>query len=181
MGKTKNRISIYNKTVTMKYALLICVTLFFACNANVKEQKVNEQQVESSVSSIQLLKLDGGAVDWSVYKGKTVFINFWATWCGPCLEEMPSIQAAMEQLKDEDIVFLFASEETTEQIEKFKAVHPFRFNYLRIDNMLALNIMGLPTTMIYDKTGKKVFSEMGFRNWSSKENIDLLLDINKTK
>ena len=165
----------------MKYTVLICLTILISCNSNNTEQNLPHEQADSSITIVPLLKLTGEAVDWSVYKGKTVFINFWATWCGPCLKEMPSIQEAMEQLKDENIVFLFASDETAEQIEEFKADYPYKFNYLRIDNMLAMNIMGLPTTMIFDATGKKVFSEMGFRNWSSKENIDLLLEINKTK
>lgn len=163
----------------MKYTILLSLIIFFSCNSNRTEQNLPGVQVESLITTVPLLKLTGEEVNWSAYKGKTVFINFWATWCGPCLKEMPSIQEAMEQLKEENIVFLFASDESAEQIERFKADNPYKFNYMRIDNVLAMNIMGLPTTMIFDATGKKVFSEMGFRNWSSKENIDLLLDINK--
>ncbi len=165
----------------MKYILLICFAVFFSCNENKKEEPVAPEKAEIAIAAIPLLNLNGAPIDWTAYKGKTVFINFWTTWCGPCLEEMPSIQAAMDKLKNENIVFLFASDETTDQINKFKAGHDFNFNYLRIDDMGVLNIVGLPTTMIFDASGQKVFSEMGYRNWNSKENIELLTGIINTK
>ncbi len=161
--------------------LLICFTAFFSCSENKREEPVAGKKAEIEIAAIPLLNLNGAPIDWAAYKGKTVFINFWATWCGPCLEEMPSIQAARDELKNENIVFLFASDETAEQINKFKAGHNFDFNYLRIDDMGVLNIVGLPTTIIFDKSGQQVFSEMGFRNWNSKENIELLTGIINSK
>lgn len=115
-------------------------------------------------------------IDLEKYKGKTVFINFWATWCKPCREEMPSIQKAMQILKDEKVEFFFASDESKEQIEEFKEAHHYDFNYVRIDNLVDLNIMGLPTTFIFNRSGELVFSEMGYRKWGDKANIDLILN-----
>ena len=114
----------------------------------------------------------------SDYKNKIVFINFWATWCKPCIQEMPTIAKAMEQLKDEDVVFLFPSNESVDLIQGFKERRSFDFNYVQAQNMEALNIMALPTTFIFDKSGKLQFSEAGFRDWSKPENIFLIT--NKT-
>lgn len=165
----------------MKYLLIICFTAFFSCKGNNKKAQVSENRSEPNIAAVSLVNVDGGPVDWSKYESKTVFINFWATWCAPCLDEMPSIQAAMDSLKDKNIVFLFPSDETAEQIEKFKTRHEFNFNYFRIENMASLDIVGLPTTMIFDASGKKVFSEMGYRNWNSKDNIELLTRIINAK
>lgn len=167
-----------------KLAFIIFIILI-SCNNTAKEKDKDEQVVttivESETDKIKLTDLDSKAIDLNQYKGKTIFINFWATWCKPCLQEMPSIQHAQELLKDEDIVYLFASDEAVEQIEKFKTNHPYPFHYVRAENMESLNIMALPTTYIFNPEGKLVFSEMGFRKWDDKNNIDLLINIAKTK
>ncbi len=167
-----------------KLALIIFIG-FVSCNETAKEKDKNEPvvstNVETETNKINLTNLNGKAIDLNQYKGKTIFINFWATWCKPCLQEMPSIQKMQELLKNENIVYLFASDEAVEQIEKFKAKHPYPFQYVRVENTEALNIMALPTTYIFNPAGKLVFSEMGFRKWDDKNNIDLLKNIAKTK
>ncbi len=167
-----------------KIAVIIFIGLI-SCNEKGKEKNKDEQFVptivESETDKIKLTDLDSKPIDLNQYRGKTIFINFWATWCKPCLQEMPSIQKAQEQLKNENIVYLFASDEAVEQIEKFKTNHQYPFHYVRAENMEALNIMALPTTYIFNPQGKLVFSEMGYRKWDDKNNIDLLINIGKTK
>jgi thiol-disulfide isomerase/thioredoxin len=124
-----------------------------------------------------LFDLDGQQVELNKYYGKTVFINFWATWCKPCIEEMPSIQNAITALSDKEIVFLFASDETKEEIETFISANNYRFKFLTAGNMEELNVRGLPTTFIFDANGRLVFSEMGARKWDSRESIALLTKI----
>jgi len=133
---------------------------------------------KSDLEKIELKALNGTTINMSDYKNKIVFINFWATWCKPCIQEMPTIAKAMEQLKDEDVVFLFPSNESVDLIQGFKERRSFDFNYVQAQNMEALNIMALPTTFIFDKSGKLQFSEAGFRDWSKPENIFLIT--NKT-
>lgn len=154
----------------MKYIYLItvCTLLLARCATNDK----------SDLEKIELKALNGTAINMSDYKNKIVFINFWATWCKPCIQEMPTIAKAMEQLKDEDVVFLFPSNESMDLIQGFKERRSFEFNYVQAQNMEALNIMALPTTFIFDKSGKLQFSEAGFRDWSKSENLYLIT--NKT-
>ena len=108
------------------------------------------------------------------FKNKTVFINFWATWCKPCIQEMPTIAKAQEVLKDKNVVFLFPSNESVDLIEGFKERKSFDFNYVQSKNLEALNIVALPTTFIFNPKGELIFSEAGFRDWSTEENLALI-------
>ena len=159
----------------------VFVIVLFGCNNAKETRPVETSQPGIQLSEIRLSGLDGQQVNLNDYKGKTLFINFWATWCKPCLEEMPTIQNAMELLKDDNIGFLFVSEETTEQIDQFRTGHNYNFNYVRVENLPALNIMVLPTTFIFNPDGKLVFSEIGYRKWDDKSNIDMILKIIKSK
>ena len=91
--------------------------------------------------------------------------------------------AVIQQVSDknENIVFLFASDEAPDQIENFKTSHAYDFNYVKVENLEELSIMTLPTTYIVSPKGKLVFSEMGYRKWDDKQNIDLILNIVKAK
>ena len=168
-----------------RISLLFLITISACKNANEtketsKEQKEISQQ-KIPITQIRLSDLKDQPIDLEQYKGKTIFINFWATWCKPCREEMPSIQKAMKILKEKKIEFLFASDETTEQIERFKAAHNYNFNYVKIENLSGLSIMGLPTTFIFDPNGELIFSEMGYRKWDEPKNIEMILKINNQK
>jgi thiol-disulfide isomerase/thioredoxin len=164
------------------YKIAVIVLLGIAgCKGKDKDQSVTSIRSGSEIDKIKLTYLDYKPIDLKQYRDKTIFINFWATWCKPCLEEMPSIQAAMNKLKNENIVFLFASDEVPDQIENFKVTHNYNFNYVKVENPEELIIMTLPTTYIFSPKGKLVFSEIGYRKWDDKNNIDLILEINKIK
>ena len=79
-----------------------------------------------------------------------------------------------EQLNGKNVVFLFPSNESVDLITDFKEKRNFDFNYVQVQNMEALNIQALPTTMIFNTEGELVFSEMGFRDWSTPENLALI-------
>ena len=129
------------------------------------------------IDKVRLTDLENKPVDLKEYHGKTIFVNFWATWCKPCIAEMPSIEKAQDILHKEDVVFLMASSESAEEINAFRNAHNYKFKYARIENSEELNIQGLPTTFIFNAEGKLVFSEMGYRKWDEKNNIDMLIKI----
>ena len=165
--------SIYRIAVAFLFLLVSCKEKE---SSNNKDKPTVVKKIESEFDKIKLTELDGTPIDLHQYQGKTLFINFWATWCGPCIQEMPSIQKAKSSLKDEDIVFLFASNEEVEAIEAFKKKQSYDFHYVRVENLEQLNIMALPTTYIFNPDKKLVFSEMGYRKWDNKNNIDLILN-----
>ncbi len=142
--------------------VIFCIPLF-NCTGN-----------QSELDKIELHTLDGTPIDMDDFKNKTVFINFWATWCKPCIQEMPTIAKAQELLKDKNVVFLFPSNESVDLIEGFKERRSFDFNYVQVQNLEALNIMALPTTYIFNPKGELIFSEAGFRDWSTEENLALI-------
>lgn len=152
----------------MKRIFFFSLLLILGCSPVRKvDQKI-------TLDAIQLTDLSGRAVDVSQFKGKAVLINFWATWCKPCLQEMPSFANAQDRLRDEPIVFLFASNETLERIARFKDKQKFEFNYFHLGNLEALNIQALPTTFIFDREGQLKFSEAGFRDWTSPESTQVI-------
>lgn len=129
---------------------------------------------QSDLDKIELKTLGGEPIVMSDFKNKTVFINFWATWCKPCIQEMPTIAKAKGQLNNKDIIFLFPSNESVDLILDFKERRNFDFNYVQALNMETLNIQALPTTFIFNSAGKLIFSEAGFRDWSTEENLALI-------
>lgn len=137
-----------------------------ACSSNVKR--------EIALGNFRLKTLNGEDIDMSKYQGKRVFINVWATWCKPCVQEMPTIAKAMEQLEGSDVVFLFASPEETEDIAGFRDRRGFPFEYVKLLNLEALSINALPTTFIFDVDGKMLYGEEGFRDWSTPENLETI-------
>jgi thiol-disulfide isomerase/thioredoxin len=153
----------------MKYKLFY-VSLFFGCLACSGSK-------DNDISKVKLKELTGQSIDLAQFEGKAVFINFWATWCKPCIQEMPTIAAAQEQLKNENVIFLIASNEEPEQIEKFIKKHSYNFHYVHLENMEALKIQALPTTFIFNPEGKMKFSENGFRTWDEPANIELITKI----
>ncbi len=156
----------------------ILLLLLFACKEKAadksKEDSATKKETKSELDKIQLTELDGTPIDLNDYKGKTIFLNFWATWCKPCIQEMPSIANAMEKVNKDDVVFLFASTEEAEEIRSFKEKKPFPFHYVKVNNFETLDIMTIPTTFIFNSKGKRVFNEMGYRKWDTKQNISII-------
>ncbi|MCW3088207.1 MAG: TlpA family protein disulfide reductase [Sediminibacterium sp.] len=160
---------------------LLCIALllgFAGCSGN-DSKPVPPTQKQTEITNIHLTDLNGEAVNLEKYKDKTVFINFWATWCKPCIAEMPSIESAQRKLSGQDIVFLLASDESMEQVKEFSDGRGYKLNFVRIDNFEEQNIQALPTTFIFNPAGRLIFSEMGSRNWDDPGNINLITNITK--
>ena len=154
---------------------LILLFLWQACQSPGNRVTDTNADLESlSLSTVNLTDLSGIPVHWDEYQGKTVFVNFWATWCKPCIAEMPSIQKAADLLQDEPVVFLLASDESVEQIDAFQKKYGFQLSFYQVRNQEELGIMALPTTLIFDKKGKLVLSEMGGRDWSDESNLQFI-------
>tara|TARA_R110000737_G_scaffold353014_1_gene401753 strand:- start:732 stop:1214 length:483 start_codon:yes stop_codon:yes gene_type:complete len=133
-----------------------------------------------SLATLKLRNLDGSELDVTTLAGKRVFVNFWATWCKPCLAEMPSIERATELLAKENVVMLAASDEKLGRISKFREKNSYSFDIVATEADLGiLEIFALPTTFIFDEQGKLVYKETGAREWDSPESIKLINETNK--
>ena len=127
----------------------------------------------------QLISDSGETYNFNEAKGKVIVINFWATWCPPCIAEMPSLEALYNQYKD-DVVFLFVSNEESKVIQSFinKNEYSFQFHTPKTTNPETFQVSAIPRTFIIDKLGNIIIDKTGAANWHSdgvKEQIELLL------
>lgn len=125
--------------------------------------------------------LDGKAVDFAQFRGRPIFLNIWATWCGPCLEEMPSIArlAATPRLKDVAFVCVAAHDEL-ERVRRFAATNhlPMTILFDADDAMPAVyRTDGIPATFVIAPDGRIVRAEVGATDWNTPEVADLLASL----
>ena len=158
--------------MNIKYILVfICCITMLNCS-DVKNKKTIENKV---IKTSLYIDLEGNTVKIQDFKGKRILLNFWATWCTPCLKEMPSMLKAQEILKDENYVFLFATTDNLDKINQFKKNNDYPFQYLQFKSTLdKLNIYALPATLIYNAEGSQVKRIDGATEWDSKEMLDQL-------
>jgi peroxiredoxin len=122
--------------------------------------------------------LSGRRVELKQFKGKVVVLSFWATWCGPCKEELPSIEALHRQFKGKDLAVLTVSVdyEGTVPVEKYIAKQGYTFYVLVDAKGSLLDLYGvelIPTTILIDKKGRLIGKALGPRDWASPEAISL--------
>ncbi len=171
-----SNILLVQKIITIRIFSLSLVLLFIGCKEVNKDKPVTILP-DTTFEKVKLADLKSNSFNLKQYEGKTIFLNFWATWCKPCIAEMPTIEKAQHILNKEEVVFLIASSEEIEEIDAFRKAHNFNFNYCQIQNSEELGIQGLPTTYIFNSEGKLAFSESGYRKWDEKTNIDMILKI----
>ncbi|MES2109888.1 MAG: TlpA disulfide reductase family protein [Bacteroidota bacterium] len=118
-----------------------------------------------------LFDTEGKQVTLGSLKGKVVVLDFWATWCVPCLASFPAIQHVMDRYKDDhDVVFLFVNtreknKDIKSWIAKFKTAHNYSFPILLDSDSKVVDFFGstaLPTKVIIDKNGMIQFTTIGY-------------------
>lgn len=144
------------------------------CNPDITNNK-KVSDLESLQLKTSFLDLSENNLDLSVYKEGKIVINYWATWCRPCIKEMPSLKRAEEILEDYGYTFLLVSDETISKISKFKNERNFDFNFLKsIKSFETLGIYSMPTSYIFDENGKLIETIVGAIEWDSEEMINKL-------
>lgn len=105
------------------------------------------------------------------YRGKVVFLNYWATWCPPCRAELPDINKLTDAYRGRDVVFLALTDEDAEVIRKFTAKYPIRATVAKFSSeqpaggLEAFVYRGRPTTMIIDANGKVARRLIGMQSF----------------
>ena len=119
----------------------------------------------------KLETLDGEALTLEAYADRVVFINMWATWCGPCVRELPTIEALKESLTDSDVEFLLVSPEEAAPVEAFLRRYGFDLPVLleAQDMPEGFGLRALPTTFVVDRQGRIVLRHQGIADWDSDE------------
>lgn len=121
--------------------------------------------------------LNGNKVNMADYKGKVIFLNFWATWCMPCVAELPSIENLYSQFKD-DVAFLLISNENPEKVNSYHTKKEYTVPFHIQDGESTIpqqyHHEGIPTTFIINKNGKIVKASSGAEDWDDDEFIEVL-------
>ena len=141
-------------------------------------EKVTNANLVSSYNW-ELKDLEDNTYNLKESQGKVTLVNIWATWCPPCIAEMPSIQALYNDYSDK-VEFVLVSNEKKEVITSFLKKKNFNFKTYRsfTEAPTTFNVKSIPRTFLLDKEGKIIIDESGAANWNSKsvrETIDKLL------
>ena len=156
------------------FIYISCLIFFFGCNSGLP-QKEKLSDIESMQLKTSFVDLKNKKVDLTSYIGKRIIINHWATWCGPCIKEMPGIKRAQEILKNHNYTFLLVSDENVSKISKFKNDKKYDFNFLKsVGSNETLGIYSLPTSYIFDEKGMKIETIVGTIIWDSDQMIKKL-------
>ena len=116
--------------------------------------------------------MNGKEQKLSDFKGKVIILNFWATWCPPCVAEFPSFEKLYNSYKEYDeVVFLFANSESPFTVAEFTARHHIKAPITQYQHSPQgqLATRSLPTTYIIDKEGRLVTRKSGAANWNTKK------------
>ncbi|MBM4070380.1 MAG: redoxin domain-containing protein [Planctomycetes bacterium] len=113
--------------------------------------------------------LDGKEVDMDQLRGKVVFINRWATWCPPCVGEMPGIQALHDSVKDSDIAFLIVTTEKAAKVKEFVKKKGWTLPvHIATEGVPPiLNPEFIPVSYVVNRKGEVVFEFPGAMDWDT--------------
>ena len=119
-----------------------------------------------------LRRIDGSEVQMTDFKHKIVFLHFWATWCVPCVAELPGIQRLYDRFKgDERVAFVIISQENPEIVKYYAEEKGYTLPVFVIegDQPPVFRSDTLPSTFILSPNGKIAFSMAGTARWDDKE------------
>ena len=157
---------------------LLCLLPISGKNLTDDMRKLGLIPLEDNPASLdfELQDLQGNLVRLSSFQGKVVFLNFWATWCGPCREEMPSMQVLYEELQNEGFeVVAVDLQESQKAVQAFVEKMGLSFTVL-IDKTgqvgSAYGASSIPISYFIDRSGLVVGGVIGGRIWDTPDIFD---------
>ncbi len=149
--------------------------VLFSCKEAPKERQTESENATTQAEQATFAlyeDLEGNPIEIEDYKGKRVLLNYWATWCRPCIGEMPDLLELQAILADENYIFLLASDESVQKIKEFKNTRGYNFEFIKYNGTHAeQQIYALPVTLIFNEAGEQVLRFDGAMPWVSTEMI----------
>lgn len=127
--------------------------------------------------NLQLVDINGAGVSMEQFRGKAIFINVWATWCPPCIAEMPGINELYKDLKDENVEFIMLSmDEDFNKAIDFQKKKDYDFNIYSLAAPLPqmYSSRAIPTTFVIDANGHLALTHKGIGDFNTEEFRDFL-------
>ena len=172
--------------VSRPQLVVIWMIIFCACAAadlatavdDFSRLKLSRAGAGTLVPPFELPTIDGNTIEFSKLRGKVIVLNFWATWCGPCKEEMPALDRLSRRFDSDDVVVLTITTEHERMaiqqfMKQFNSKLPVLLDEQR-DLTLAFMVRGLPTTIFIAKTGEVVGRAVGPRDWDSADVVGFI-------
>ncbi len=163
------------------YALFFAPALLIGSSTLVgadKEQTL--KGIQRDLPEFSLMSVDGKRWDAEALSGKPWVINFWATWCPPCIEELPSMNRAWQVLESRGVGMLAINAgEGKAAVEEFLSNYPIEFPTVLGDQKSLPNwsVRALPTTIVIDSNAQVVFEALGPREWDDEALLKQVLDL----
>lgn len=170
-----NRAVPYTRGIVTCLVLIACMAGLATADDSFSRLKLSRAGAGSPLPSFELSTVDGKTIGFSQLRGKVVVLNFWATWCGPCKEEMPALDRLSRQFDPHDVAILTITTEhertgIQQFMKQFNSKLPVLLDEQR-DVSLAFMVRGLPTTVFVDKSGKVVGRAVGPREWDGPDAV----------
>ena len=131
----------------------------------------------SRAADFTLRDVGGGTVSLSGYRGSLVLLNFWATWCGPCRDEMPSMENLSRHFAGGRFAILAVNQkESAAQVTKFMKTHGLNFlTPLDTNGRVgaAYRVYGIPVSYLIDGSGNAIGMKSGARDWAAREVVEV--------
>jgi thiol-disulfide isomerase/thioredoxin len=164
-----------------------------------QKEQIKSEMMNVIAPKFSLMNIDGKKVDLLSLKGKVVVVDYWATWCGPCISSFPAMQKAVDKYKnDTNVVFLFINtwqrEENREKVVKdwMLANAKYKFNVLldkeskdnpeRFETVDKYKVKGIPTKFVVDGNGNIRFKKIGFSGSTegTVKELDAMIELAKS-
>ncbi len=160
-------------------AVLVAITSNAATSELLSKAGFQVPSKEIDSTDFALEALAGGTTKLSAFKGRLVFLNFWATWCGPCNIELPAIAALYDRLKSKGLVVLGVDlAEKKDTVSSFVKKKGLLFPVLLDANGMVgaqYGVSSIPTTYVIDRNGRILGRKVGLDDlaWDSPESVSL--------
>ncbi len=169
--------------VTGWYSVVMGNIQSLVLKTGILRPKIQTDRVYGSTDyNFRLIDQNGNVIEGPSLKGKVVFLNFWATWCPPCIAEMPDINRLYKSVNHDKITFLMVSvNDNFDKARQFAKKRGFSFNIYKpiggIPAVFAGNVV--PTTYIITPAGNIVMKREGMAEYNTKSFRDFLKTIEK--
>jgi len=179
--KVKEMKRVYKILLGVIFVLLIASALAFGEEDYYKTLGIQKPSKEIEAVDFSTTSVNGQEANLKDFKGKVIFLNFWATWCGPCKMEVKDIDSMYNKLKNKNFVVLAVDvQEDAKKVKSFMKENNLSFPvYLDKNGKISYKygVRGIPTTYIIGPDWKIVGRTVGPRPWSGKDSIKFMKDL----